>query len=248
MAYRRTLKVAARQEATRSALLDAARALIAEGGFAAASAAAVTARAGVATGTLYRYFPSREALLMEVFRRISDQEMARLEDIAGGPGRPAARLRAVARAFVTRAARALRQAHALLADPLDGALAEARLAYRRRHAAVFERLLREAMAAGEIAPLDAHVTAAAIAGAIPSALTLHGADSPLDPEALIAAVERMAGLAPLDAGMAAERGADMAGYTGKNRGEDTGEDTGPGDGAGPATIPSHPAPIRETAR
>lgn len=204
MAYRRTLKVAARQEATRAALLDAARALMAEGGFAAASAAAVAARAGVATGTLYRYFPSREALLLEVFRAVSDAEMSRLEAIAAGPGRPSARLRAVAHGFVTRAARGLRQAHALLADPLNGSLAEMRLAYRRRHAAVFERLLREAMAAGEIAPLDPHVTAAAIAGAIPSALTLYGADAPLDANALIDAVCRMAGLPPAEENPIAE--------------------------------------------
>lgn len=196
MAYRRTLKVAARQEATRAGLMEAARVILAEGGFAAASAAEIAARAGVATGTLYRYFPSREALLLEVFRAVSDREMAHLESIASGPGRPHERLRQVARAFVTRAARGLRQARALLADPLDGALAEARLAYRRRHAAIFERLLREAMAAGEIAPLDARVTAAAIAGAIPSALTLHGPDAPLDTAALAATVDRMAGLTP----------------------------------------------------
>jgi len=194
LAYRRTDKVVARQEATRTALLEAARMLLAEGGFAAASAAAVAARAGVATGTIYRYFSSREELLLEVFRTISDGEMSRLEAIAAGPGRPAERLRAVVRAFVGRAARGPRQAHALLADPLDGALARERLAYRRRHAAIFERLLREAMAAGEVASLDAHVTAAAIAGAIPSALTLYGADARLDTGALIAAVERMAGL------------------------------------------------------
>ncbi len=203
LAYRKTGKVVAQLEANRARILDAARALVTEGGFQAASMAAVAARAEVATGTLYRYFDSREALLLEVFRAVSDAEMGRLEDIAAGPGRPAERLTQVAQAFVRRAVRGLKQAYALLAEPLDGALAEERLAYRRRHAAVFERLMREAAAAGEISPVDAHVTAAAIAGAIPSALTLYGPDAAPDGDALIASVLRMAGLEPTTSAAAA---------------------------------------------
>lgn len=196
MAYRKTGKVVARLEANRTRILDAALALVFEGGFQAASMAAVAARAGVATGTLYGYVASREALLLDVFRTISDAEMSRLEEIAAGPGHPAQRLRDVAHAFVSRAVRGARQAYALLAEPVDGALAEERMSYRRRHAAIFERLIREASAAGEIAPMDAHVTAAAIAGAIPSALTLYGPDQIPDAGALIDTVLRMAGLDP----------------------------------------------------
>lgn len=46
----------------RDALLQAARALGVEVGYAATTMAAVAARAGVATGNVYRYFPSKEAL------------------------------------------------------------------------------------------------------------------------------------------------------------------------------------------
>jgi AcrR family transcriptional regulator len=196
LAYRKTGKVVAQLEANRARILDAAQALVFSGGFQAASMAAVAAKAGVATGTLYRYFASREALLLDVFRAVSDAEMSRLEDIAAGPGLPAARLRNVVHAFTTRAVRGAKQAHALLAEPVDGALADERMAYRRRHAAIFERLMREAQAAREIPALDAHVTAAAIAGAIPSALTLHGPDNVPDAGALIDTVLRMAGLDP----------------------------------------------------
>ena len=196
MPYRKTDKVVAQLEANRARIVDAARALVFEGGFQADSMAAVAARAQVATGTLYRYFTSREALLLEVFRAISDAEMTRLEHIAAGEGRPAERLCAVAQAFVGRAVRGARLTYALLADPLDGALAAERLAYRRRHAAIFERLMHEASAAGEIAPLNVHVTAAAIAGAIPSALTLYGPDQAPPAGALVTAVLRMAGVDP----------------------------------------------------
>lgn len=196
LAYRKTGKVVAQLEANRSRILDAARAQIFSGGLQAASMAAVAHDAGVATGTLYRYFPSREALLLEVFRAVSDGEMSRLEKIASGPGRPSTRLRHVAREFVGRAVRGARQSYALLAEPLDGALADERIAFRRRHAAIFERLIREAGAAGEISQVNARVTAAAITGAIPSALTLHGPDDVPAAQALIDAVLRMSGLDP----------------------------------------------------
>lgn len=196
LAYRKTGKVVAQLEANRTRIMDAARELIVEGGFAAASVAAVARKAGIATGTIYRYFPSREALLLEVFRAVSDREMSRLEEIAAGPGRPGERLRKVAEAFVGRAVRSARQAHALLAEPLDGTVAAERLAFRRRHAAIFERLIREAVAAGDIPSMNARVTASAITGAIPSALTLYGPDDVPSADALVDAVLRMAGLDP----------------------------------------------------
>ena len=75
MAYRRTDNVAARLADNRRAILNAARDLVAEGGFAAAQMTEVARKAGVATGTLYRYFPSKEELCRQVFREVSAREM-----------------------------------------------------------------------------------------------------------------------------------------------------------------------------
>lgn len=54
---------------TREALLDATSALLVEGGLAEATTQKVGRRAGVAEGTIYRHFPSKEALLEAVFAR-----------------------------------------------------------------------------------------------------------------------------------------------------------------------------------
>ena len=54
MAYRQTDKVAARLVETRAGILNAARTLVAEGGFASVQMSEVARKAGVATGTLYR--------------------------------------------------------------------------------------------------------------------------------------------------------------------------------------------------
>lgn len=54
---------------TQGVLLDAAEALILEGGCEAATITAISARAGVSVGALYHHFTDREALLRAVFDR-----------------------------------------------------------------------------------------------------------------------------------------------------------------------------------
>ena len=59
---------------TRERLLAAARQVIEEGGYGAASVLAIADRAGVAAGTLYRHFASKEELFVEVFRSVCERE------------------------------------------------------------------------------------------------------------------------------------------------------------------------------
>ena len=55
-----------RSEEARRAVLDAAHALFDEGGYAAATVEAIAARSGVAKTTIYRWWPNRAALLVDV--------------------------------------------------------------------------------------------------------------------------------------------------------------------------------------
>lgn len=170
LAYRRTDHVSARLADTRRRILNAARELVAEGGFSAAQMTEVARKAAVATGTLYRYFPSKEELCRQVFREVSAREMNLLVGIAQGEGSARERLDRVLRTFATRAVRGRRLAYALLAEPVDVGLAEERGRFRRTHGEIFASILEEGIASGEIAPLNVKIAAACIAGAIPTAL------------------------------------------------------------------------------
>ena len=75
MPYRPTERTEARRAQTRERIVRAAHELIARGGYREAQVAAVAARAGVATGTVYRHFPSKAELFAEVFRRASQREV-----------------------------------------------------------------------------------------------------------------------------------------------------------------------------
>ncbi len=63
----------ARGEATRQRLLDAAETEFGVHGFHAASIAGITQRAGVAQGTFYLYFPSKEDVIRELVRHMGHE-------------------------------------------------------------------------------------------------------------------------------------------------------------------------------
>ena len=165
---------------TRERLLVAARARIEEGGYGAASVVAIGQRAGVAAGTLYRHFASKEELFVEVFRAVcgGEERAMRAAGEAMDPDAPAVdRLQTVLATFARRALRNPRLAWALLAEPVDPRVDAERLAYRARYTELVAMLLRRAIAAGEIPTQDVDLTAAALVGGCGEALV--GPLSPL---------------------------------------------------------------------
>src|SRR5437868_10453140 len=122
MPYRATERTEARRAQTRERIVQAAHDLVAEGGFANAPVAAVAQRAGVATGSVYRHFPSKADLFAEVFRRASQREVDAVRAAAVGAGDSVERLAVTIETFARRALRGRRLAWALLAAPVDPAV------------------------------------------------------------------------------------------------------------------------------
>jgi len=182
LAYRRTDQIIARLGENRRTILSAAHALVAEGGFAAAQMTEVAKRAGVATGTLYRYFPSKEDLCRQVYREVASRELKLLSAAASGAGSARTRMDAALRLFATRAARGQQMAQALLNEAVDRALEEERALFRNGQADIFLALLKEGMESGEFHVANPRVAAACLSGAITNALVGPRAD-PQDGEA-----------------------------------------------------------------
>src|SRR3954463_299346 len=113
MPYRPTDNTRARAAAARAAVLQAALDQLAGGGSASASVAAVARRAGLATGSVYRHFPSKADLFAEVFRVAAQREVDVLASIGGASADE--RLAACVEAFVRRALAAPVRAYALIA-------------------------------------------------------------------------------------------------------------------------------------
>ncbi len=180
---------------TRERLLGAARELIEEGGYGAASVLAIADRAGVAAGTLYRHFASKEELFVEVFRSVCEREERAMRATAAGmpEGSSAAeRLEAVLAGFARRALRNPTLAWALIAEPVDPRVDAERLAYRERYAGLIADGLEAGILDGELPAQNAWLTAAALVGGCGEALV--GPLSPLgqgatDAEEIVAALQ-----------------------------------------------------------
>jgi AcrR family transcriptional regulator len=105
-----------------------------------------------------------------VFRRASQREVDVLRGMADRNEPVAHRLAAWVEAFVRRALAEPVRAYALIAEPVDPAVEAERLVFRRVYADLFERALRDGVASGDLPPLDAELTAAAIVGALAEAM------------------------------------------------------------------------------
>ena len=87
MVYRRTERVEARLADNRDRILKAARQLVTDNGFREAQIASIASLAGVAVGTVYRYFPTKADLFAEIVRTVSQREVDVLRQIADSGGR-----------------------------------------------------------------------------------------------------------------------------------------------------------------
>jgi len=180
--YRPTERTRARLAAARELIIDAAMAQLAEGGYASASVAGVARRAGVATGSVYRHFPSKSDLLAEVFRRCAQAEVDVLRGMTARGQPVTERLAAWVEAFVRRALAEPVRAYALIAEPVDPAVEAERLTFRRAYADLFARAL------ADLPHPHPEIAAAAIVGGLAEALVGPLARRDADAEELSAAL------------------------------------------------------------
>lgn len=177
MAYRRTERVIRRQTERHDAIVAAAGRAASEGGMAAIQIAPVAARAGIAAGTVYRYFPSKTELVGALVASSAEREVAAVQRAAEAAPGPLSALAAAIATFAARALRDRRLAWALIAEPADAETDAARLAYRRALAEQFEALLNVAIAGGHLSEIDVTLTAPALIGAL-----IEGLTGPLSPD------------------------------------------------------------------
>ena len=166
MPYRRTETVVRRLAAREQSILEAATEIAGEGGLAAVHIAAVAERAGIAAGTVYRYFPSKTDLIAELVAAVAGRELEAMQ--AAGDEAPG-RLSALAASIASFAARALaerRLAWAVMGEAIDADVDAMRLDFRQSLAAQLQSRIDVAIKGRHLPEQDARVTAPALVGAL----------------------------------------------------------------------------------
>jgi AcrR family transcriptional regulator len=164
MPYRRTENVSRRLAARRAAIIAAAHAAASEGGLAALQIEPVAARAGIAAGTVYRYFPGKTDLVAALLDEIAEAETGALRRAAAAAPGPLSALAAAIMTFAVRALRDRRLLYAAIAEPVDPELNAARAAFRKPIAAEFAALITAVASHRQLPEQDISLAAAALLG------------------------------------------------------------------------------------
>lgn len=170
MAYKRSALMEERLAGNRQRIIRATRQLVAQGGFREAQIAAVAANAGVSTGLIYRHFPSKAELFVEVLTAAVDREIAILDRIVAEGSTARGRLGTAIESFVRRALAGPTLAYAFIAEPVDAEVDAERIRCRRLFGDVFRGILADGIAGGEFPAQDLDASAACIVGAFTEAL------------------------------------------------------------------------------
>jgi len=178
MPYRRTESVTRRLAARQAAIVAAAAESAREGGMAAVQIVPVATRAGIAAGTVYRYFPGKTDLVAALLAEISAREIAALRRAADVAPGPLSALSAMIMTFAVRALRDRRLTFAAIAEPVDAELDPERLKFRKALAGEFALRIAAASAGGHLPDQDSTLAAAALLG-----LLIEGLVGPLAPDA-----------------------------------------------------------------
>lgn len=160
---RQPLSMKERAEATRRRLLDAAENVIGEKGFFRASISEITRTAGVAQGTFYIYFKTKEDIFRELVHTLSHDLRRDLQEAVA----PITDRRKAERVALQTFFRFVTRRRNLYAVIRECEFVDPQLYhwYYERLAEGYARGLRQGMARGQIRPLNPEVVAYALMGA-----------------------------------------------------------------------------------
>jgi AcrR family transcriptional regulator len=170
MPYRRTEHVVRRLAEREQTIVQAARAAARDGGMRAVQIATVAERAGIASGTVYRYFPSKSQLVSELIRGVAERTLNAMREAADAAPGPLSALAAAIATFASHALDERRLAWAAIAEPTEQDIENARLEFRKALTAELRARIQIATKHGHLPDQDFEIAAAAIVGALLEAL------------------------------------------------------------------------------
>jgi AcrR family transcriptional regulator len=179
-----------KSERTRQRILDAAAAVLAEEGYAAASLSVIATRAGLQAPSLYYHFGSKDELVGEVLSIGVQRSRAAVEAAVAALGEGCDAVEALREAVRAHLVTVLEQGPYTSANirtfgQLPDELRRRHLAEQRRYGAVWRALFERAAATGRVrAGLDLRVVRLLVLGAMNWSIEWFDPDGDVDPDGI----------------------------------------------------------------
>jgi AcrR family transcriptional regulator len=177
MPYRRTENVVRRLAEREQTIVEAARSAARSGGMQAVQIATVAERAGIASGTVYRYFSSKSDLVSELIGTVAERTLDAMRQAADAAPGPLSALAATIAMLASHTLDERRLAWAAIAEPAQPEIEHLRIDFRKGLIAELEARIASAVRHGYLPGQDLAIAAPAIVGAL-----LEGLIGPLAPE------------------------------------------------------------------
>ena len=164
MVYRPTDKTRAHMARQRDKLLAAALEIVSNEGFSALTIVAVAAKSGLAVGSVYKHYQSKEQLLLQVYCDLTTQDL--LLDTAQIFIADSAKqqLDTALEQFFAKALMADKLAYALFAEPISPLIAQQRQRYKGEFSKIFGQIIKRGINQKVFLDQDPQIGANAIIG------------------------------------------------------------------------------------
>jgi TetR/AcrR family transcriptional regulator, fatty acid metabolism regulator protein len=166
VAYRTTEKMAARKDARRPAILEAAAGLFGESGYLATTVPMIVARSGSSTGSFYLHFRNKEDVFAAALEALGLEVLQMVREAHAAASGIPAQVRAGVEALFLFLARNPRRARLMIVESsgLSPRLESLRRALLGRHAAEVQAILETC--AGALAGIGPAIAARCLVGAV----------------------------------------------------------------------------------
>ncbi|NRA70929.1 MAG: TetR/AcrR family transcriptional regulator [Gammaproteobacteria bacterium] len=141
MAYRATEKTRANLTQARTKLLDAASNIVSKDGFSALTIKAVANLSGLAVGSVYQHFKSKDQLLLQVYIDLAHKDLMLDTELIYQFNNADQQLDCALEQFFAKALMADKVAYALFAEPISPLIIKERQQYKSDFSVIFIKII-----------------------------------------------------------------------------------------------------------
>lgn len=172
MAYRSTEKTRAHMARQHNKLLEAAKSIVANDGFNSLTIKGVANQSGLAIGSVYKHYQSKDHLLEQVYLELTEQDI--LLDLAQIliSNDPKEQLTTALEQLFSRALMADKLSYALFAEPLSPQIELHRLNFKEQFKQIFSDIIDRGIQQQIFLPQESMLVASAIIGTLNEALLI----------------------------------------------------------------------------